>query len=150
MMRLYTSFSSVFTPPLHKALVISLSLLTMHFVHLQLVTLLTSYYAYAAVNFADNTCDQWKAQIEEEMAFAVDMALTTADNVQKGGYFDDFFAESLRVDPEFSITIGNTFGTIGDIAAGGNSYQFQVTCNFKAPSCKKGFKAFMVSTRGTT
>jgi hypothetical protein len=148
-MRLYTSFSSVLRPPLHKALAISFSLLTMHFVHLQLVTLLISYYAYAAVNFADNSCDNWKAQIEEEMAFAVDMALTTADDVQKGGYFDDFFAESLRLDPEFSATIGNTFGTIGDIAAGGNSYQFKVTCNFEAPSCSKGFKAFMVSIRGT-
>ncbi|KAF2729342.1 SGNH hydrolase [Polyplosphaeria fusca] len=79
------------------------------------------------------------------------MASTAANDVQKGGYFDTFFAESLRLDPEFSNHISESFKRISDMATGtSGSYKFKVTCDQTTPFCdKKNFIAHMNDKKST-
>ncbi|KAF2268066.1 SGNH hydrolase [Lojkania enalia] len=105
----------------------------------------------ATVDFPDNSCDQWKTQIEEEMQFTVEMASTTAGDLQKGGYYDIFFAEILRLDPEFAQNTEESFTRISDMATGTSSgYKFKVTCDDTTNFCaKKKFIAHMNDKKTT-
>jgi hypothetical protein len=54
--------------------------------------------------------EQQKAMIRAEFAYAYDMAVAARNNVQLGGFYDHFFAASLRDRSGFANTISQRFG----------------------------------------
>lgn len=89
------------------------------------------------VHYADKSCDKHKATIEEEMQLAEDMAAAANKDVEKGDYFKEFFAQSLRASPTFKDDTSQVFGKITQMISGTNEeYIFVVTCNDKTKFCQ--------------
>lgn len=93
----------------------------------------------AIIHFPDTSCDQSKQSLlQDEMQYAVEMAQAAEANVQSGVYYDTFFAESLRQNPQFASDAAESFKKIGLMASGTNKeYEFQVTCDNKSRGCAK-------------
>lgn len=103
------------------------------------------------VHYADSSCDAHKAIIEEEMQLASDMATSASKDVEKGDYFKNFFAESLRNTPTFKDETSQVLGKISQMISGTNEeYVFVVTCKSDSKFCKnKAYYAHMGDDRRT-
>lgn len=63
------------------------------------------------INFIDNTCsNEWKGILRNEMSNAYDMAAATRDHLQDGDYFNHFFSQNLRNQPNFASDIKERTG----------------------------------------
>lgn len=103
------------------------------------------------VHYADSSCDAHKAIIEEEMQLASDMATSASRDVEKGDYFKNFFAESLRNTPTFKDETSQVLGKISQMISGTNEeYVFVVMCKSDSKFCKnKAYYAHMGDDRRT-
>lgn len=103
------------------------------------------------VHYADDSCDAHKAIIEEEMQLASDMATLANKNVEKGDYFKEFFAQTLRDTPTFKDETSETFGKMSQMISGTNEeYVFVVTCIPDTTLCKnKAYYAHMSDDKKT-
>jgi hypothetical protein len=103
------------------------------------------------VHYVDNTCDNHKAVIEEEMQLASDMATKASEGVEKGDYFKNFFAQSLRDAPAFRDETSQVFGKITQMMSGTDElYIFAVTCDNDTKFCRKqSYYAHMGDDRKT-
>ena len=89
------------------------------------------------MHYADDGCNKHKAIIEEEMQLAEDMATAANKDVEKGDYFKNFFAQSLRDSQTFIDDTSQVFGKITQMISGTNEeYIFVVTCNDRTKFCE--------------
>ncbi|OTA99829.1 hypothetical protein M426DRAFT_268578 [Hypoxylon sp. CI-4A] len=96
------------------------------------------------VHYSDDTCNvTQKSTIQTEMEYAVQMAQEVQGGVTNGVYFDTFFSENLRNNPDHASNVEKAFGRIGDMASGDGDTQFRVRCDPRANLCKRGYIAHM-------
>ncbi|KAK0660438.1 putative esterase [Cercophora samala] len=98
------------------------------------------------VHFEGDTCDDAKKRaIEREMQHAYNMALRTREFLTEGNYYEHFFSNGLREQPNFEADIRETYRRIADLLSGtSTSYTFTVNCDETRPACaKKGWWAAM-------
>ncbi|KAF2280019.1 uncharacterized protein EI97DRAFT_454956 [Westerdykella ornata] len=91
------------------------------------------------------SCDQGKQDvIKTELKHAKELVDTAAANVKDGVYYDTFFAQSLRDDPNFSTKVSNVFSKVSKMLDDANhDYDFEITCDNNTDMCKAKYYAHM-------
>ncbi|KAL1853315.1 Glucan endo-1,3-alpha-glucosidase agn1 [Paecilomyces lecythidis] len=81
--------------------------------------------------------DSEKVDILKELRHAREMALTAAQHLQEGPFYETFFSECLREDPNFATDIAETYKRMYDVMGGEiDDYQIQLSCDNTTPRCK--------------
>ncbi|KAK8026491.1 hypothetical protein PG991_003547 [Apiospora marii] len=97
------------------------------------------------VNYPDNSCTAArKTLIERELGYTRDIAKAAQGDLQKGAYYQSFFADTLRADPGFATGTEEVYGRIAELADGTSGYGLQVTCQEDPKNCvKRKWTAYM-------
>ncbi|KAF2126194.1 hypothetical protein P153DRAFT_388939 [Dothidotthia symphoricarpi CBS 119687] len=78
------------------------------------------------------------------------MASAASKDVEKGKYYTDLFANTLRQRPGFKDEISQSFAKISSMASGTDpNYVFVVTCDVSSEFCQRGYIAHMGDDRKT-
>lgn len=90
--------------------------------------------------YPDNSCDDGqKSAIEEEMAFAIEMATYAQNHLQDGVYYDSFFASKVRSQNGFLGNAESVYEQVVKILSGQvSTFDLKLTCDFTNPWCGNG------------
>ncbi|KAM0818679.1 putative Lysine-specific metallo-endopeptidase domain-containing protein [Seiridium cardinale] len=102
-------------------------------------------------NFPDSSCEQNKQDIiKTEIGHAKDLSDLTVSNLEDGGYYETFFAKSLRDDPKFSVKADNVFQKISQMLDDSqHGFDFKITCDDTTSMCKDKYLAHMNDKKKT-
>ncbi|CAM1501517.1 Fc.00g035010.m01.CDS01 [Cosmosporella sp. VM-42] len=92
----------------------------------------------AVVSFPDRTCtDDQKVIISKEAQYAIEIAVETSKNLQRGVYFDEFFDTESRAHEDFAANTARVYDNIAMLLSGTTRYKVKATCNAESLYCAK-------------